>query len=44
MSNYVPINGQPRRNGQIHRKVQSPKAKTEENRKYEQLTVIKLNQ
>ena len=38
-------NGQPRRNGQILRKVQSPKAELGRNRKYEryQLPVLKLN-
>ena len=33
---YIPINGQSRRNGQILRKLQSPKTELRRNRKYEQ--------
>ena len=33
---YANKNGQPGRNGRIHRKVQTSKIETEKNRKYEQ--------
>ena len=36
ISNYMPKNGQPRRNRQILRKVQPSNTEPERNRKYEQ--------
>ena len=36
MNSYMPTTGQPRKNGQILRKVQSPKTEPGRNRKYEQ--------
>ena len=44
MNNYMLINGQPRRNGQIPRSVQSPKTESGRNREYKQIPIMKLNQ